>query len=370
MAPHEAEAVAVVPAAVLPSGVRYSTLSKETHQQHHLAVGMDGDKYLAVHPIYSLSHRMYGSRMLGAVLLALLEVVGFLLVLLGLITPCYTIDSATFVALMGGYEGTFSESPARSTSLIVCSIVLIIFLFFCSLACPVLVACCVRRDQHARVCEESFNRELLEEYGAQVHEDGRVYGPGGEPSVVKEESMPGPCCGFEANERSRLSRNAWIACVQFVVEVTSVVLQSIIVYCLSWVYMKAVANRAEAKYESGFYITIVALVLRALQVLLYGYMAMSVLCVRPHGRTPPCQLLPLSGASRAGALALAGGSGSGSGGRGGGASKGEPYACGAGEEEEEEEGPAKPRRRAPGKADLHERELQPVMPRGPFDMDA
>ncbi|KAK7195938.1 hypothetical protein NESM_000526900 [Novymonas esmeraldas] len=286
-------AVAVTPAAVLPSGVRYSTLSKETHQQHHLAVGMDGDKYLAVHPIYSLPHRMYVYRVCGALLFVFLEAIAFLLVLVGLVTPCYTIDNHKYVALDGGYGGYLSGSPGRSMSLFLCSLFVIIFLFFFSLACPVLVACCVRRDQRARVYEESFNRELLEEYGAQVHEDGRVYGPGGEPSVVKEESMPGPCCGFEANERSRLSRNAWIACVQFVVEVTSVVLQSIILYNMVWVYHVAVEHDLTAKYESGFYITIVALTFKALEVLFYGYAAFRVLCIVPQRRTPPCELLPM-----------------------------------------------------------------------------
>ncbi|KAG5475688.1 hypothetical protein LSCM4_04272 [Leishmania orientalis] len=303
----DAEPVAVMPVAVLPSELRYSTLSVEVHKQNHLAMGMSGERYLVVHPKYSLSPRSYSLRMLGAVLLVLLEVTLFLFVLLGLCTPFFRVGEHGYFAFDGGSGGSASHTPERRRSLVICSALIVVYLFTFSFICPILLARCVSHDQQARVSEELFNRELLEQHGAQVHEDGRVYGPGGEPSLVKEEGLWGPCCGFEANERARRSKSARIVYAQCVVVLISLVLQSFIVSDMKWVYTIALVKRKNTTHGRGFRITVFALVLRTFEFLLYCCISIGVLCHRCCRQMPCCQLIPLSGSRAAGALSTSGG---------------------------------------------------------------
>ncbi|AYU80084.1 hypothetical protein conserved [Leishmania donovani] len=305
MSAYDTEAVAAIPVAVLPPGIRHATLSMEAHEQNHLAIGMGGEKYLVVHPTYSLAPHLYSRRMLGAVLLVLLEVAVFLFTLLGLCTPCITVHKRKYFALLGGHGGSMTDPPGRNLSLIACS-VLIIVLFVFSFIFSVVVACCVRCDQRARVSEELFNRELLELYGAQVHDDGRVYSAGGEPSALKDEGMWGPCCGFEANERSRRSRNTGISCLQCIVVTASLILEGAAVYNMKWMHRTAVASGETATYEKGFSVTVFALVLRLFQLLFYCYMAFHMLYIGSHRSMPRCQLIHTSSTRAAGVLSTHG----------------------------------------------------------------
>ncbi|CBZ28296.1 hypothetical protein, unknown function [Leishmania mexicana MHOM/GT/2001/U1103] len=293
MSTHDTEAVAAIPIAVIRPGIRHSTLSMEAREQNHLAIGMSGEKYLVVHPTYSLAPNLYNRRMLSAVLLVLLEVGVFLLVFLGLCTPFITVHKRRYFAMLGGHGGSMTDPPGRNGSLIAYS-VLIIVLFVFSLILSIVVALCVRCDQRARVGEELFNRELLVLYGAQVHDDGRVYSASGEPSAFKDEGMWGPCCGFEVNERSRRSRNTRFSCLQCFMLTLSLILQSGTVYNMRWMHSIAVASGETVTYGKGFCETLFALVLRVLQLLFYGYMAFHMLYIGSHRNMPRCQLIHAS----------------------------------------------------------------------------
>ncbi|KAG5501542.1 hypothetical protein JKF63_03371 [Porcisia hertigi] len=306
MAAYNAEAVSVVPAAVHPYDARYLTLSVEERQQNHLAVGMNGERYLAVHPIYSLSQRQYQSQILIAVLLVLLEVNNLLIVLLGLCTPCFTVNNRVYFAFDGGYDRHLPDSPGRSSSLLVCSNLVVLFLFFFSCICPAMRGISIPSDQGARMGEEALNKEMLVLYNVQVHGDGRAHNAFGEPSLMKEESMWGPCCGFEANEHSRLLRDTRRTGVQCLIEAIGLILQSIILYSMSWVYGVAVAYKEAVTLESGYRITALALVMRVILFLFYCYTFLG-LFFRGRCRLSRCQLVSLLGNRAAGVLATTGG---------------------------------------------------------------
>ncbi|CAG9576802.1 hypothetical protein LMJF_27_1930 [Leishmania major strain Friedlin] len=305
MSAHNPKAVAAIPVAVIPPGIRRATLSMEAHERNHLAIGMGGEKYLVVHPTYSLAPHLYRRRLLGAVLQTLLEMAVFLFALLGLCTPCIIVHQRKYFALLGGYGGPMTDPPGRNVPLIACSVLMIV-LFGFALIVSVTVACCLRCDQRAHVSEELFNRELLELYGAQVHEDGRVHSAGGEPSVLKDEGMWGPCCGFEANERSRRSRNTGISCLQCIVVAAGLILEGVVVYNMRWMYATAVASGKTATYENGFFVSVFALVLRIFQLLFYCYMAFHMLYMGFRRGMPRCQLIRASGSRAAGILSAHG----------------------------------------------------------------
>ncbi|AIN99571.1 hypothetical protein LPMP_271920 [Leishmania panamensis] len=303
MSSHDTEEVTVFAACILPSGVRYSTLTSDAHQKNHMALGVNGELYLVVHPMYSLSPRVYSRYVLGAVLLVLLEVAVFLLTLLGLSTPFLTKNSRSFFSFAGGSGAFMIDPPERRTPLVVSSAFLVAFLLLFSFICPISVVLCVRRDQHARVSEELFNRELLEQHGVQVRDDGHVCGPGGEPSVAKEEGALDPCCGFEANEHSRLLRNAGMFCVQCGVEVISVIILIAVVSDMRLLHRNTMEQQGAVSFQRGFFITIVALVLKILELILYCYIAYRMLRIRLHQRLPRCHLVPVSSCREVGALA-------------------------------------------------------------------
>ncbi|KAG5475427.1 hypothetical protein LSCM1_03544 [Leishmania martiniquensis] len=303
----DAEAVAVIPVAVLSSELRHSALSVEARKQNHLAMGMGGERYLVVHPTYSLSPRCYSLRVLVAWMLILLEVALSLFVLLGLCTPFFMVGRHGYFAFDGGSGGSAAHASERYLPLVILSVLTTIYLLLFSPVCPILMAVCLSRDQHTRLSEELFNRELLGQHGAQVHEDGRVYGPGGEPSMVKEEGMWGPCCGFEANERSRRSKIAWLWCAQCAVVQVSLILQCVIVYDMKWVYTMALTKHKTATHGKGLKITVCALVMRTLELFFYCGASFYVMCRRGSREMPHCQLIPLSGSRAAGALATSGG---------------------------------------------------------------
>ncbi|GET89845.1 hypothetical protein, unknown function [Leishmania tarentolae] len=290
MSTHDMEEVAVIPVAVIPLGIRFSTLSMEVHRQNHLSIGTGSKRYLVVHPTYSLTPNLYKRHMLLEVLGVLLELVVFLIMLLGLCTPCVTVRKTKYFAMLGGHGGSTSNLPGQNASLAASS-ALVIVVFVLSLIFCTVLACCVRLDQNARVSEELFNRELLELYGAQVHDDGRVYSANGEPSVLNKEGMWGPCCGFEANEMSRRVRNAGILCFQCILVGVSLMLQGVGVYHMKWMYKTAVASGEEATYESGFSVTVFAVMLRVGQLLFACYVLRHMLRASSYGGMPRCQLI-------------------------------------------------------------------------------